>query len=180
VRMRLGSPVLFLERRAGRDGHQFLLRKFRTMTNDTDVHGRVLPDEKRLTPLGRFLRRLSVDELPELVHVLRGEMSLVGPRPLPVRYVARYSDEQARRLIATPGITGLAQVRGRNSLSWDEKFALDVWYVDHRGFLLDLRVLLATAAVVVRGHGISQPGHDTMEEFAGSASHSNSQAACSE
>lgn len=168
IRVHMGSPVLFSERRAGRGGRPFVLWKFRTMTNAVDGDGRLLPDGERLTPLGVLLRRTSVDELPELWHVLRGDMSLVGPRPLPVRYLERYSVEQFRRLEASPGITGLAQVRGRNGLSWDDKFALDVWYVDHRSLLLDLKLLLATAAVVATGDGISQPGRATMEEFSGS------------
>jgi lipopolysaccharide/colanic/teichoic acid biosynthesis glycosyltransferase len=143
------------------------MRKFRTMTNASDARSALLPDEERLTPLGRWLRAASLDELPELLHVVRGEMSLVGPRPLPVRYVSRYSPEQARRLDARPGLTGLAQVRGRNGLGWDEKFALDVRYVDEQGLRLDLSILLATALVVLKREGVSQPGHATMEEFYG-------------
>ena len=165
IRVRMGSPVFYSERRAGRGDIPFVLWKFRTMTNDVDGHGRLLPDEKRITPLGRFLRRTSVDELPEVVHVLRGEMSLVGPRPLPVRYLERYSSEQKRRHQVIPGITGLAQVRGRNRLSWQRKFALDVWYIDHRSFCLDLRLLMATVGVVFTGTGVSQAGYATMEEF---------------
>jgi lipopolysaccharide/colanic/teichoic acid biosynthesis glycosyltransferase len=165
VRLRLGSPVFFVEERAGHAGRPFVLRKLRTMTNDVDAAGRPLPDEQRLTSFGRHLRRTSIDELPQLLNVINGDMTLVGPRPLPMRYVARYSTEQARRLDAVPGLTGLAQIRGRNSLSWSDRFALDVWYVDHQSLTLDLRIMLSTAAVVLRGRGISQPGHSTMEEF---------------
>jgi lipopolysaccharide/colanic/teichoic acid biosynthesis glycosyltransferase len=169
VLLRMGRPVFYRERRAGRGGRPFWLWKFRTMTNEVDAEGRLLPDDRRLTPLGRLLRRTSLDELPELWHVVRGEMSLVGPRPLPVRYLSRYSAEQARRLDVPPGVTGLAQIRGRNALNWDDKFALDVWYVDHVGFRLDLSVLAGTVQVVLRGDGVSHPGHATMEEFLGSA-----------
>lgn len=165
VRFWMGSPVLFSEMRAGAGGRPFRLWKFRTMTNAVDAEGCLLPDALRLTPLGRFLRRTSIDELPELLHVVRGDMSLVGPRPLPIRYNGRYSPAQARRLDVPPGVTGLAQVRGRNTLTWHERFALDVWYVDHQSLGLDLRLILITIAVVARGSGISHPGHATMEEF---------------
>jgi sugar transferase EpsL len=165
VRWRLGSPVFFVEERAGRGGVPFVLHKLRTMTNEVDAAGRLLSDEHRLTSFGRRLRRTSIDELPQLLNVIKGDMTLVGPRPLPMRYVARYSSEQARRLEAVPGITGLAQIRGRNSLSWSERFALDVWYVDHQSLPLDLGIIVSTAIVVLRGRGISQPGHSTMEEF---------------
>jgi sugar transferase EpsL len=164
---RMGPPILFGEPRARMHGAPFLLKKFRTMTDGVDRDGQPLPDEQRLTPLGRQLRSASLDELPELVHVLRGEMSLVGPRPLPVRYVARYTAAQARRLQVKPGITGLAQIRGRNGLSWEEKFQADVEYVENISLWLDLRLLAATLVVVVKGQGISQPGHATMEEFSG-------------
>jgi sugar transferase EpsL len=166
---RLGRPILYAERRAGQHGTPFLLRKFRTMTDALDGEGRLLPDAARLTPFGAVLRRTSLDELPELWSVIRGEMSLVGPRPLPVRYLDRYSHRERRRLEAVPGLTGLVQVRGRNGLSWSEKFALDVWYVDHRSLALDLKLLLQTAVVVLKADGISQPGQATMEEFMGSA-----------
>ncbi|MGH9370789.1 MAG: sugar transferase [Vicinamibacterales bacterium] len=168
IRIRMGAPVCYSERRAGRNARPFVLWKFRTMTNDRDDRGQLLQDHERLTPLGRFLRRTSVDELPEFWHVLRGDMSLVGPRPLPVRYLERYSEGQARRLDVTPGITGLVQVRGRNGLTWDQKFALDVWYVDHQSLWMDLELLFLTVATVLRGDGVSQPGHATMEEFLGS------------
>jgi sugar transferase EpsL len=166
----MGPPVFFIERRAGRAGEVFRLRKFRTMTNERDAAGELLPDERRLTPVGQLLRRTSLDELPELLHVVTGKMSLIGPRPLPVRYLDRYSPEEVRRLEVRPGITGLAQVRGRNSLGWPERFALDVWYVDHLSLLLDMQVLLSTVQVVIRGDGVSHPGHATMEEFNGSVS----------
>jgi lipopolysaccharide/colanic/teichoic acid biosynthesis glycosyltransferase len=162
-----GRPVLFREERAGRRGVPFTLRKFRTMHDARDAGGRPLPDAQRLTPVGRLLRQWSLDELPELVHVLTGEMSVVGPRPLPLSYVARYSPEQARRLDVTPGLTGLAQVRGRNTLDWDERFALDVWYVDHLAPALDLKLLLMTVIVVLAREGVSHPGHATMHEFGG-------------
>jgi sugar transferase EpsL len=157
-------PVFFRQQRAGRHGCRFDLLKFRTMREGYPGE----PDELRLTPLGRKLRRLSLDELPQLWNVLRGDMSLVGPRPLPLRYLERYTPEQARRLEVLPGITGLVQVGGRNALTWDEKFALDVWYVDHRSFQLDLWILWRTLVTVVHREGVSAPGHATMPEFFGS------------
>lgn len=166
---RMGPPILFAEPRAGLNGRPFLLKKFRTMTDASDACGARLPDADRLTPLGRALRAASVDELPELMHVVRGEMSLVGPRPLPVRYVARYNATQARRLGVKPGITGLAQVRGRNALTWEQKFAVDAEYVEKQTLWLDLTLLVTTVPVVLRGRGVSQAGHATMEEFPGSA-----------
>jgi lipopolysaccharide/colanic/teichoic acid biosynthesis glycosyltransferase len=168
VRWRLGAPVIHAETRAGRHGRPFVLRKFRTMTCDRDAHGALLPDEQRLTRFGRALRASSLDELPELLNVLRGEMSLVGPRPLPLRYLARYSPDQMRRLEVRPGVTGLAQTQGRNALEWSERLALDVWYVEHRSGWLDLKLLLATIRVVISASGISHPGHVTMHEFQGS------------
>jgi lipopolysaccharide/colanic/teichoic acid biosynthesis glycosyltransferase len=165
VRLHFGSPVFFRQVRAGLDGRPFTLFKFRTMNTRTDDTGALLPDAQRLTPFGRFLRRCSLDELPELVNVVRGEMSLIGPRPLPVQYLDRYSPRQARRHEVRPGITGLAQVCGRNGLPWAERFEHDVWYVDHESALLDLRILIATVAVVLAGSGVSQAGHATMEEF---------------
>lgn len=163
----IGTPVIFRQRRAGREGRPFVYFKFRTMTNARDVQGELLPDEQRLTAVGRFLRSLSLDELPSLVNVLRGEMSLVGPRPLYVRYIERYTPEQARRLEVIPGITGLAQISGRNALAWEERFRLDVWYVDHWSVWLDLKILLITFWKVIRREAISQPGHATAEEFRG-------------
>lgn len=166
VRIRLGSPVLFRQRRPGRDGRPFTLLKFRTMRTDNGPDGDS-SDDARLTGVGRFLRRTSLDELPELINVLRGEMSLVGPRPLLMEYLPLYSPEQARRHEVRPGLTGWAQVNGRNALSWEEKFSLDVWYVDHRSFLLDLRILWLTLGGVLSGRGVSQPGHATVERFRG-------------
>ena len=169
IRLTLGSPVMFTQERAGRGGRGFHILKFRSMNDRRDERGELLPDADRLTRLGQFLRASSIDELPQLVSVLRGDMSLVGPRPLPMAYLERYSPEQARRHEVLPGITGLAQVRGRNALSWEEKFALDVWYVDHRSVLVDVKLLLLTADTVLRRRGVSAPGHATMPEFFGSA-----------
>ncbi|MCD9622748.1 sugar transferase [Rhabdothermincola salaria] len=165
VRLRLGSPVLFRQRRLGRMGRPFELVKFRTMTDARGPDGSLLPDAERLTGLGRVLRRTSLDELPELVNVLRGEMSLVGPRPLPERYLERYSPEERRRHLVRPGITGWAQVQGRNALDWNERLAADVWYVDNRSFRLDLKILARTVAVVLHGGGVSAPDHATMAEL---------------
>jgi lipopolysaccharide/colanic/teichoic acid biosynthesis glycosyltransferase len=168
VRVKLGSPVLFRQRRPGVNGAPFVLLKFRTMSAAVDGRGVLLPDADRITPLGRLLRRLSIDELPELVNVLRGDMSLVGPRPLLMAYLERYTREQARRHEVRPGITGLAQVSGRNLLSWEDRFACDVWYVDHWSFGLDLTILARTVWTVLARHGINQPGSATAEEFKGS------------
>lgn len=168
VRFRLGSPVLFRQPRPGLHGRIFGLIKFRTMTNARDAAGRLLPDAQRLTRFGRWLRATSLDELPELWNVLRGDMSLVGPRPLLVQYLERYTPEQARRHEVRPGLTGWAQVNGRNAQSWEDRFRLDVWYVDHRSFWLDLKILLRTLALVVRREGVAEVGHVTKEEFRGS------------
>lgn len=168
VRARLGSPVLFAQERPGLRGRPFRIWKFRTMSDARDASGETLPDERRLTPLGRFLRGASLDELPELFNVLRGDMSLVGPRPLLMEYLPLYTTEQARRHEVRPGITGWAQVNGRNAISWEEKFALDVWYVDNRSLPLDLRIMALTAAKVLAREGISQEGRATMERFTGS------------
>ena len=165
---RLGRPVLFRQVRPGLGGEPFEMVKFRTMTDACGPDGELLPDADRLTPLGRFLRSSSLDELPELWNVLKGDMSLVGPRPLLMRYLDRYTPEQARRHEVRPGITGLAQVSGRNALSWDEKFALDVWYVDHRSLALDLKILGQTVLKVMRRDGVSATDHATMPEFTGS------------
>jgi len=162
-----GRPILFRQQRAGYRGQPFWIYKFRTMTDARDAQGHLLPDAERLTPLGRFLRATSLDELPELFLVLSGKMSLVGPRPLYLHYLERYSPEQARRHEVLPGITGWAQVHGRNALTWEEKFKLDVWYVDHRSLWLDLKILLLTLWKVLKREGISQPGHATAEEFMG-------------
>jgi sugar transferase EpsL len=170
VRMMIGSPVLFRQQRPGLRSRPFTIEKFRTMTDDRDTKGNLLPDADRLPGFGRFLRSTSLDELPELWNVLRGEMSLVGPRPLLMQYLDRYTPEQARRHEVRPGITGWAQVNGRNALSWEEKFALDVWYVDHLSFWLDVKIMATTVWKIFKREGISQPGQATMEEFTGSGS----------
>ena len=167
VRTQLGSPVLFRQTRPGRGGKPFLMDKFRTMTDERDADGELLPDDRRLTTFGKFLRSSSLDELPELINVLKGEMSLVGPRPLLMEYLPLYSAEQARRHEMRPGITGWAQVNGRNAISWEEKFKLDVWYVDNQSLLLDLRILWLTLAKVFLREGISQEGQVTMDKFRG-------------
>jgi lipopolysaccharide/colanic/teichoic acid biosynthesis glycosyltransferase len=167
VRIYHGRPALFGQERPGLRGQPFRIFKFRTMTNSRSADGRLLPDEQRLTPLGRFLRASSLDEFPELFNVLRGEMSLVGPRPLLMQYLERYSPEQARRHDMLPGITGWAQVNGRNALTWEDKFRFDVWYVDNWSVWLDLKILFLTVWKVFKREGISQPGHATMEEFMG-------------
>jgi sugar transferase EpsL len=170
VRVQLGNPILFRQVRAGYHGRLFLLLKFRTMTDARGADGELLPDAERLTPLGRFLRSTSLDELPELLNVLKNDMSLVGPRPLLVQYLERYSPEQARRHDVKPGITGPVQIGGRNTLSWEEKFALDVWYVDNLSLRADIKTILLTVRQVIRREGISQAGHATMPEFMGSSS----------
>ena len=162
-----GGPVFFRQERPGLGGRPFMLIKFRSMHDARGADGALLPDAARLTRLGRVLRSTSLDELPELWNVLRGEMSIVGPRPLLMRYLDRYSPEQARRHDVRPGLTGYAQIKGRNSLSWDDKLALDTWYVDHRSLALDLRIMAATILLVVRRHGINAPGEATMGEFMG-------------
>lgn len=167
VRLKLGSPVLFSQLRPGKDGKPFRMLKFRTMLDVCDAHGNALPDRDRLTSFGRGLRSTSLDEIPGLINVLRGDMSLVGPRPLLMQYLPLYSDEQARRHEVKPGLTGWAQVNGRNSLDWDTKFALDVWYVDNRSFMLDLRILWLTAVKVFARDGISAQGEATMPAFTG-------------
>jgi sugar transferase EpsL len=162
VRLRLGSPVLFRQARLGRGERPFEVVKLRTMTDERGPDGELLPDAERLTPFGRRLRASSLDELPELLNVLRGEMSLVGPRPLPVAYLRRYTDTERRRHEVRPGITGWAQVNGRNAVGWDERLALDVWYVDHRSLWLDLRILVRTMGAVLSRTGISAEGEATM------------------
>jgi lipopolysaccharide/colanic/teichoic acid biosynthesis glycosyltransferase len=169
VRMSLGGPVLFRQVRPGQGGRLFELVKFRTMLEATDADGNPLPDEERLTPVGRLLRATSLDELPQLWNVLRGEMSLVGPRPLLVEYLPRYSAEQARRHDVLPGITGWAQVNGRNALDWDDRFRLDVWYVDHWSLALDAKILALTFLRVAQRQGISYEGAATMFKFLGSS-----------
>jgi sugar transferase EpsL len=167
VRWNLGSPVIFKQMRPGMHGRPFEICKFRSLTNEIDENGKLLPDARRFTRFSAFLRRTSLDELPELINVLKGDMSLVGPRPLLMQYLERYDPEQARRHDVRPGITGWAQVNGRNAISWDEKFKLDVWYVDHRSFFLDTKILLMTLAQVFKQHGIHEQGHVTAREFMG-------------
>jgi len=162
-----GRPILFRQARPGYNGKIFTLYKFRSMSNELDSNGKPLPDTQRITRLGHFLRASSLDELPELINVLRGEMSLVGPRPLLVEYLPRYSAEQRRRHDVLPGITGWAQVNGRNALTWEEKFALDVWYVDHWSFGLDIKILWLTVGQVLQRRNITPPGQTSMEEFRG-------------
>lgn len=170
IRRKLGSPVLFKQVRPGLHGQPFKMIKFRTMRDALDAQGNPLPDSERMTPFGNFLRSASLDELPELWNVLKGEMSLVGPRPLLMEYLPLYSPEQARRHEVRPGVTGWAQVNGRNALSWDEKFRLDVWYVDHQSLWLDLKILLLTVKKVFVREGISAVGEATMPRFTGSSS----------
>lgn len=163
-----GRPVLFTQPRGGLNGRIFQIFKFRTMRDAYDEEGQPLPDEKRLSKLGRLLRAYSLDELPELINILRGEMSLVGPRPLMARYLERYSPEQMRRHKSNPGLTGWAQINGHNELTWEDRFRLDVWYVDHWNLGLDVRILALTLSKVIRREGISEPGQATMTEFMGS------------
>lgn len=170
IYINLGSPVVFKQQRPGLHGKPFCIYKFRTMTDERDVLGKLLPDDVRLTSFGKILRKLSIDELPQLLNVLKGELSLVGPRPLLMEYLPLYSPRQARRHEVVPGITGWAQVNGRNAISWEEKFELDVWYVDHQSFRLDMKILWMTAMKVMKREGVSQKGHVTMEEFKGSKS----------
>jgi lipopolysaccharide/colanic/teichoic acid biosynthesis glycosyltransferase len=167
VARRMGSPVIFAQPRAGLRGKPFVLYKFRSMNDARDTQGNLLPDGERLTELGRFLRRYSLDELPQLWNVLKGDMSLVGPRPLLLDYVPLYDDTQRRRLDVKPGITGWAQINGRNAIGWSEKFTLDVWYVDHYSFRLDVRILLATLVKILKREGISAAGEATMPRFTG-------------
>lgn len=167
VAAKLGRPIVFRQERPGLDGRSFTILKFRTMLDTRGPDGRPLADSERLPPFGRWLRSTSLDELPELWNVVRGDMSLVGPRPLLTQYLSRYSAVQARRHEVRPGITGWAQVHGRNALGWDEKLAMDVWYVDNRSLWLDLRILAATVSAVLRRHGIAADGSATMPEFTG-------------
>jgi lipopolysaccharide/colanic/teichoic acid biosynthesis glycosyltransferase len=167
VRSRLGAPMFFSQQRPGLRGRPFTLLKFRTMTDKRDAQGNLLPDAERIPAFGRFLRSTSLDELPELLNVLRGEMSLVGPRPLLMQYLDRYTHEQMRRHEVKPGITGWAQVNGRNTLTWEQKFDLDIWYVDHLALWLDLKILTLTLWRGAWRNGINQPGQATMEEFMG-------------
>lgn len=167
VRASVGSPVLFSQKRAGLNGGAFTLYKFRSMSEERDDKGQLLPDRIRLTASGRFLRGTSMDELPELLNVLKGDMSLVGPRPLLMQYLERYSPEQARRHTVKPGITGWALINGRNAITWEEKFKLDVWYVEHQSFWLDIKIILVSIWKILRRDGVSAPNHATMPEFLG-------------
>jgi lipopolysaccharide/colanic/teichoic acid biosynthesis glycosyltransferase len=171
IRWHLGDPIFFCQRRPGHRGRPFYLLKFRTMSNACLPSGALLPDAQRLTPFGRWLRATSIDELPALINILRGEMSFIGPRPLLMQYLPLYSPEQSRRHDVKPGFSGWAQVNGRNAISWDEKFHLDVWYVDHQSFWLDLRIFLLTILRVIQREGISADGEATMQPFMGSTSH---------
>ena len=165
----LGFPIFFTQLRPGRRGRPFRLLKFRTMNNALNANGALLPDAERLTPFGRWLRATSIDELPELINILRGEMSFIGPRPLLMQYLPLYSRQQARRHDVKPGFSGWAQINGRNAISWEEKFRLDVWYVDHQSIVLDLRIFLLTIWKVIRREGISATGEATMAPFTGTA-----------
>lgn len=167
IRWNMGWPVIFAQERPGYKGNPFKLYKFRTMNNRMDEQGQLLPDAERMLSFGRFLRTSSLDELPELWNVLKGDMSLVGPRPLLMQYLDRYTPEQARRHEVRPGITGWAQVNGRNAITWEEKFKLDVWYVDNRSLWLDIKIIFMTIWKIIRREGISQKGQATMEEFFG-------------
>ncbi|MCL4263424.1 MAG: sugar transferase [Anaerolineae bacterium] len=169
VRFKLGAPVLFRQQRPGWHGRPFFILKFRTMTNGRDAAGNLLPDADRLTPFGRFLRSTSLDELPELLNVLKGEMSLVGPRPLLMHYLPLYTPEQIRRHEVRPGMTGWAQVNGRNTLTWEEKFQHDLWYIDHHTFLLDMKIIFLTLVKIVQRQNINQQGQATVEYFHGSS-----------
>jgi len=168
VRCVQGGDILFRQIRPGLSGVPFVLYKFQTMTQETDGNGELLTDEARLTPLGAFLRRISLDELPQLYNVLKGELSLVGPRPLLMEYLPLYTREQSRRHEVRPGITGWAQVNGRNAIDWDSRLNMDVWYVDHQSFWLDMKILLLTITQVIKGTGVNQPGLATVEKFRGS------------
>lgn len=168
VRIKLGSPVFFTQKRPGKDEKIFKMYKFRTMTNEVDENGNLLPDDKRLTKFGKLLRSTSLDELPELFNILKGDMSIVGPRPLLVRYLPLYNEYQKHRHDARPGFTGWAQCNGRNSISWEEKFDLDVYYVNHITFLLDVKIIFKTVKTVLCREGISSEASATMEEFRGS------------
>ena len=168
ISIRLGQPIFFSQRRPGLHGKPFTIYKLRTMTDERDADGNLLPDAERLTRLGRFLRSTSLDELPELLNVLKGDMSLVGPRPLMMSYLERYTPEQARRHDVKPGITGWAQIKGRDSLTWEEKFTYDLWYVDNQSLFLDIWIILQTIWIVLKREGISAENHPTMPEFLGS------------
>ncbi|MES5918258.1 sugar transferase [Bacillus cereus group sp. RP37] len=167
VRIKLGSPILFKQERPGMNGIPFYLYKFRTMTNEINGDGNWLPDEVRLTAFGKTLRKYSIDELPQLINVIKGDLSLVGPRPLLMEYLPLYSSKQSKRHNVKPGITGWAQINGRNSITWEEKFELDIWYVENRSFLLDMKIIVLTITKVFKTEGINHVGHVTMERFTG-------------
>jgi sugar transferase EpsL len=167
VKVKLGTPVLFKQKRPGLYGKPFYLYKFRTMTDGRDRNGNLLSDKLRLTPVGQFLRKYSLDELPQLINVLKGDLSLVGPRPLLMEYLPLYTEEQAKRHLVKPGITGWAQINGRNSLSWDEKFKMDLWYVENHNIILDIKILLMTTIKVIKSEGIQNNNHATMPVFRG-------------
>ena len=179
VRLKLGSPILFCQQRPGLGGKAFVIYKFRTMTDQRDASGNLLPDEQRLPAFGRFLRSTSFDELPELLNVLKGDMSIVGPRPLMMKYLSRYATEQVRRHEVKPGITGWAQINGRNAISWEDKFKLDVWYVDNWTLWLDVKIILKSIWMVVTKQGITQQGRATMDEFMGTQQKTASSNVCS-
>ncbi|VEF49068.1 sugar transferase [Bacillus freudenreichii] len=170
VRYNLGRPVIFRQQRPGLHGKPFYLYKFRSMTDERDESGNLLPDHKRLTSVGKFLRKYSLDEIPQLLNVLKGELSLVGPRPLLMEYLPLYTPRQAKRHLVRPGITGWAQVNGRNAIDWEDKFELDVWYVENQSILLDIKILFITILKVIRSEGIHQPGKATVENFKGTKS----------
>lgn len=170
ISFEMGNPVFFKQARPGKNSNVFNFYKFRTMTDAVDIHGQSLPDAQRLTALGKFLRKTSLDEVPQLINVLKGDMSFVGPRPLLVEYLDCYTPEQIRRHEVKPGITGWAQVNGRNTIAWEEKFRLDVWYVENQSLWLDMKILYLTVAKVLKAEGISNPNHATMEKFQGSSS----------
>lgn len=167
VRIRMGSPILFSQKRPGLNGKPFHIKKFRTMTDEKDSNGNLLPDEERLTTAGKIIRKLSLDELPQLFNVLKGEMSFVGPRPLLMEYLPLYNEKQARRHNVRPGITGWAQVNGRNAIEWEDKFKLDVWYVDNQSILLDLKIIWLTIFKVFKSEGVNKEGQATTEKFIG-------------
>ena len=167
VRILIGPPIIFRQARPGYKGNPFFIYKFRSMTDERDAEGNLLPDAARLTPFGGFLRSLSLDELPELYNILRGDMSVVGPRPLIMQYLPLYSPEQMRRHDCYPGLTGWAQINGRNAIDWPTRFSLDVWYVDHRSFWLDIKIILTTIWKVIKRENVNQPGQATIEFFTG-------------
>ncbi|MBS4179149.1 sugar transferase [Lederbergia citrea] len=173
VKVKLGSPILFKQKRPGLHGRPFYLYKFRTMIDEMDDTGNPLPDDVRLTVFGSFLRKYSLDELPQLMNVIKGDLSLVGPRPLLMEYLPLYTEEQSKRHLVKPGITGWAQVNGRNAISWEEKFKLDVWYVNNKTILLDIKILLLTINKVIHSEGINQPGNATIDDFNGLSSTMN-------